>query len=260
MVARIDIDGLSTWTETRGSGGRRSHAGALQAPRPRDRGRRLFLGAPVLAAGVLRGQPAPQGPRHLGNARRVALFHARPGDDVGGVRPGRTRGPDLWPAGSGRAVGTITGQFAPRSGKRLNAELQSFTQNYDKHEVDASLCSAQTGFVHMTSEDGRTVATDRSSCRQARLRYRYRTPRAIRLSGESTPFVCALSLARQYANRAESRARVYGHVVPSGHRWLLSEESTLEAPAGRDLSAGVHTGPVRAADALQNADIPVRSG
>lgn len=142
----------------------------------------------------------------------------------------------------------------------FDPELNSFTQTYDNHEVDASLLQLpHTGFVGY--DDPRMLGTvariEQDLMGAGGLLHRYRTQAGLDgLDGEEYPFlICSFWLVEQYAHSGRRRDaeqlfdRLLGCATDLG---LLSEEYDPSSGrlAGNFPQAFSHLGLLRAADAL----------
>jgi GH15 family glucan-1,4-alpha-glucosidase len=153
----------------------------------------------------------------------------------------------------------------------FDEELNSFTQTYDNHEVDASLLQLpHTGFL--SYEDPRMLGTvariERNLQDDTGLLHRYRTETGIDgLEGDEYPFlICTFWLVEQYARsgRQEDAGRLMDQLVGYANELgLLSEEYDPKSGrlAGNFPQAFSHLGLIRAADALEEArrQTPIRS-
>jgi GH15 family glucan-1,4-alpha-glucosidase len=141
-----------------------------------------------------------------------------------------------------------------------NPELNSFTQTYDNHEVDASLLQLpHTGFVRY--DDPRMLGTvamieDRLQTAEGLL-HRYRTESGIDgLPGGEYPFlICTFWLVEQYAasGRLTDAEQLMAQLVTYANDvGLLAEEYDPHTRrlAGNFPQAFSHIGLIRAADAI----------
>lgn len=152
----------------------------------------------------------------------------------------------------------------------FDEELNSFTQTYDNHEVDASLLQLpHTGFL--SYEDPRMLGTvariERDLQDGTGLLHRYRTETGIDgLEGDEYPFlICTFWLVEQYARsgRQEDAGRLMDQLVGYANELgLLSEEYDPKSGrlAGNFPQAFSHLGLIRAADALEEARRQTRFG
>jgi GH15 family glucan-1,4-alpha-glucosidase len=145
----------------------------------------------------------------------------------------------------------------------FNEELNSFTQTYGNHEVDASLLQLpHTGLL--SYDDPRMLGTvaqiERDLQGETGLLHRYRTEAGLDgLSGQEYPFlICAFWLVEQYAHsgRLDDARRLMDQLLGySTDLGLLSEEYDPHTHrlAGNFPQAFSHLGLIRAADAIWDA-------
>ena len=175
-------------------------------------------------------------------------LHPLPGDDLGGLRPGRARDGGPRPARTARAVAGAARRGARRRAEHgFDDERGTFVQHYDTTEVDASLLLLPlVGFID--GDDPRmlgTIEAVEEDLLRDGLVLRYRTETGVDgLSGRRAPVpgllvLAGLGLRRRRAHRRRPRA-----VRPAGRaaqRRRAARGGVRPRPAadGRQLPAGL---------------------